>query len=168
MSDPGALFQVFPVMPSDWAEYKEIRLRALADAPSAFGSSWAVERERPDEAWRERAGATPKRQIWSARSREGWVGLVGALREDDGKVQLVSMWVDPSWRRRGVARALIAVVVAWFGTAPNTGLYLWVSSDNEAARRCYQTEGFQLSGARSPLPSDPRRSRVEMHLVGPS
>lgn len=167
MSDPGALFQVLPVMPAEWAEYKEIRLQALADAPSAFGSSWAVERERPDDAWRERATATPKRQMWSARCSEGWIGLVGALREDDGKVQLVSMWVAPSWRRRGVARALIAVVLAWFRDGPSAGPYLWVSSDNNVARHAYETEGFQLTGVRLPLPSDPTRSRLEMHFVGP-
>lgn len=167
MTDHGASFQVLPVSPAEWIQYRDIRLRALAEAPSAFGSSWELERVRPEAAWRERTVASPERQSWSARASQAWVGLVAAVREEDGQLQLVSMWVAPIWRRRGVARGLIAAVVAWWRTDPGAGLHLWVSSDNVAALACYQAEGFRLTGVRLPLLSDPSRSRVEMRFSEP-
>lgn len=160
------LLQVRPVAPSEWSALREIRLRALADAPEAFGSTLQRERELPDAAWRERATATADKQMWSARGGGEWIGLVGAVRGSDSQVELVSMWVDPAWRRRGVARALIAGVVGWYREGGSSELLLWVSADNPGAWLCYETEGFQLTGSRHPLPSDPSRERLEMRFVG--
>jgi GNAT superfamily N-acetyltransferase len=160
-------FQVLPVAASEWQRYREIRLRALAEAPEAFGSAWSSEVARPDTVWQERAVSTPDKQMWSARRGEGWIGLVGAVREPDSRLQLVLMWVDPAWRRQGVARALIAAVVAWHRLGGSSHLVLWVNSDNPAARLCYQEEGFRLTGACLPLTSDPARERLEMLFADP-
>ncbi|MCA9712598.1 MAG: hypothetical protein KDK70_42615, partial [Myxococcales bacterium] len=40
--------------PSEWRVYRELRLRALAESPDAFGSTLARERERSDEQWQAR------------------------------------------------------------------------------------------------------------------
>ncbi|MGC2191989.1 MAG: GNAT family N-acetyltransferase [Candidatus Dormiibacterota bacterium] len=167
MSEAQPIFQVLPIAAREWQRYREIRLRALTEAPEAFGSSWANESARPDSVWRERSISTPDRQMWSARRGEGWIGLVGAVREPDFQLQLVSMWVDPGWRRQGVARALIAAVVAWHRLGGSSRLVLWVSSDNPAARLCYESEGFRLTGARLALPPDPTRERLEMLFAEP-
>ncbi|HVB14862.1 MAG TPA: GNAT family N-acetyltransferase [Candidatus Dormibacteraeota bacterium] len=157
-------FQVRPVIASEWASFRDIRLRALASSPEAFSSTWSHESEFPESTWRERAVPSSSRQMWSARCGADWIGLVGAVREAAGQVQLVSMWVHPSWRRQGVARALIAAVVAWHRLAGSSGIYLWVAVDNLAARNCYEVDGFRPTGARLPLPSDPTRQRLEMRL----
>lgn len=146
---------------------REIRLRALADAPAAFGSTLLQEKKRPWGFWRDRATPTAERQMWSARVGDDWVALVGAIREGDGRVQLVSMWVDPEWRGLGVSRALISSAVGWSRGVPGPGLFLWVSSGNEPAIRRYLAEGFQFTGARLPLVSDPTRDRLEMCLAEP-
>lgn len=46
---------------ADWPIYKDLRLRALRDAPDAFGSTLAAELPRPDSLWQDRlvvAGAS--------------------------------------------------------------------------------------------------------------
>ncbi|MGC1909978.1 MAG: GNAT family N-acetyltransferase [Candidatus Dormiibacterota bacterium] len=160
-------FEVLPITALDWARLREIRLRCLEDAPEAFGSTWAEESSRLDSEWQERAIPTPNKQMWSARKGEDWIGLVGAVREAEFRLQLVSMWVDPAYRRQGVARALIATVVEWHRHRRGSELFLWVSGENTAARLCYERDGFQLTGARLPISSDPTRKPVEMRYGGP-
>lgn len=46
-----------PIVPTQWREYRDIRLRALLDSPDAFGSTFAAEAQRSDEQWRVRIEA---------------------------------------------------------------------------------------------------------------
>ena len=43
------------VRAAEWRELRELRLRALADAPEAFASTLAREAAFPDDVWRQRA-----------------------------------------------------------------------------------------------------------------
>ncbi|HUY08748.1 MAG TPA: GNAT family N-acetyltransferase [Candidatus Dormibacteraeota bacterium] len=165
MSHDQLIFDVLPIAEFDWARLRDIRLRCLADAPEAFGSTWAAESDRLDSEWRQRAVPTADKKMWAARRGEEWIGLVGAVREAEVRLQLVSMWVDPAYRRQGVARALIAAVVEWHRQREGSELFLWVTGDNSAARRCYEQNGFQLTGAGIPFSSDPTQERVEMRYV---
>lgn len=45
---------IVAVTPEDWVEFREIRLRALADAPDAFGATLAEAQEQTEEGWRSR------------------------------------------------------------------------------------------------------------------
>jgi len=40
--------------PHEWRIYRDLRLRALADSPDAFGSTFERERDRPDAEWADR------------------------------------------------------------------------------------------------------------------
>jgi ribosomal protein S18 acetylase RimI-like enzyme len=64
------------------------------------------------------------------------------------------MWVDPRYRRWGVARALVDQAVRWAAERPAREVILWVADHNTAARRLYERTGFQPTGARQPLPSN--------------
>ena len=104
MRQDQPILQVLPVAGADWARHRDIRMRARADFPEGFGATRANEPALPESTWRERAVPTADKQEWLADRGEEWVGLVGAIREADASVQLISMWVDPAWRRPGVAR----------------------------------------------------------------
>src|SRR5437879_5926628 len=99
----------------DWERLRDVRLRALADAPHAFGSTFDLERGRAEAGWRE----------WAGRGRHGsgatfvavsgedpgrFVGLAAGFEDDEegppGSVHLVSMWVDPAVRHQGLGRGL--------------------------------------------------------------
>jgi hypothetical protein len=41
-------------VPHEWSTYRDLRLRALADSPDAFGSTLAEEQDRSDAEWSRR------------------------------------------------------------------------------------------------------------------
>jgi ribosomal protein S18 acetylase RimI-like enzyme len=154
----------------DWAALRRLRLRALADAPGAFASTLAAEVGFPEGVWRERAEGGPGSATFIAREGGVDVGLVTVFAEPEapGRMHLVSMWVDPGHRRRGVARALVAEVVRWAGERRAREVILWVTDQNTTARRLYERLGFRPTGDRQPLPSNPAvtESRLRLPLDG--
>jgi N-acetylglutamate synthase len=50
--------------------------------------------------------------------------------------------VAPAWRRRGLARALLAALAGWAAAEGATDLYLQVALDNTAARSLYASAGL--------------------------
>jgi ribosomal protein S18 acetylase RimI-like enzyme len=157
---------------ADWEALRQLRLRALADAPDAFASTLDAEAAFPAEVWRQRAEGGPASALFIA-SQDGLdVGLAGVFAEPDPprRMHLVSMWVDPRHRRQGVARALIDLAVGWAAERQASEVVLWVADQNDAARRLYERLGFQPTGERQPLPSNPARteSRMRLPVGGPA
>jgi len=76
------------------------------------------------------------------------VGLVAGTRhQDEGDVmQLVSLWVHPSFRRAGVAHRLVAELLTWAHSEGATTVRLDVVKDNTLARRLYERLGFHVTG----------------------
>lgn len=152
------------IRPDDGALLKRVRLTALLDTPSAFGSSHADEDGRPDEEWDARATAgseSAERSTFFAFDGDEVVGLVGGHRPDLAvdEVDLVSMWTSPAARRRGVGRALVHAVLAWAGCSP---VSLWVTRGNDPAYALYASLGFVETGEHQPLPSDPCKDEIRM------
>lgn len=146
------------VQNDDWCALRDVRIAALADAPDAFATTHAEALARPDAWWIE----------WCARSAESgtqamvlaWddatpIGMAGAYRDDDGRWNVISMWVDPAARGRGVGRALLERVVGFAREQGAEELVLGVTDGNAAARTLYETYGFVDTGDSEPLPSNP-------------
>ncbi|MCW3037091.1 MAG: acetyltransferase, partial [Actinobacteria bacterium] len=124
--------EVRRVRPEEWQSLRDVRLRALKDAPSAFATRFEEARERPDALWID----------WAAKSAEGdgramflaWdgaavVGMVGTFVED-GRPWLIAMWTDPDARGRGVGRALVEATAAFAREAGSGELFLQVLEGN--------------------------------------
>ena len=142
---------------------RAFRLRALADAPMAFGSTLAGEAAFADEVWRERAerGASADDRITLVAELEGrWVGIATGLPNDpdvpdDPRPELVGMFVDREARGRGVGVALVDAVLAWARARHARGLCLWVTATNAPAIALYERCGFEPTGERKPLAHSP-------------
>lgn len=140
--------------PDDWRSLKEVRLRALADAPGAFASTLAREEAFGDDEWRRwlAQGAT-----FVAWADDQPVGVVTAFAEPDPPEQshLVGMWVAPEQRGTSTADRLVQAVLDWAAGGGATSVVLWVVDGNDRARRFYERMGFRPTGRRQPLPSNP-------------
>ena len=146
--------------------FKEVRLRALRDTPSAFGSTYARESQLTDAEWIERATR------WNGEKGIGFLamddgvacGIAGSfLDENDAtRAQLISMWTAPTHRQQGVGRLLVDEVAAWARLRGARTLLLTVTSVNEPAMRFYERLGFTRTGRTEPYPNDPAVVEYEM------
>jgi [ribosomal protein S18]-alanine N-acetyltransferase len=64
------------------------------------------------------------------------------LDEEEDEVELARLIVDPTQRRRGLGRALVAQLVAAAGATGLSGCLLRVAPDNAAAIALYTATGF--------------------------
>ena len=102
MGDPdGTVVRVLG--PDDWRTWRDIRLRSLADAPEAFGSTLARERDYAEEDWlRWLSGVAVLATVDGVPAALG-----GGSRVRDGWMQVVAMWTAPAYRRRGLALRIL-------------------------------------------------------------
>ena len=151
--------------PGERRTYRELRLRALADAPDAFGSTLAHEGGRPDAEWAARldAGARSSSDAPLVAHRgDDAVGLAWVrLHTDDGEpgvAHLYQVWVAPEHRGRGVARRLLDAAAAWARAAGAHVLALDATCGDTPAMRLYTRAGCRPAGAERPLrPGSPLR-----------
>ncbi|WP_291408329.1 N-acetyltransferase [Actinophytocola sp.] len=84
------------------------------------------------------------------------VGCAGGVVPDGADaVLLIAMWISPGHRGRGIGDALVTEVVDWARENGWSRVELRVADGNEAARRLFVRNGFEPTGQREPLPSNP-------------
>jgi ribosomal protein S18 acetylase RimI-like enzyme len=145
---------------------KAVRLRALQDTPSAFGSTYAKESQLTDADWIVHANNwNGERSIlFLAMDAEAAIGIAGSHldQENPTLAYLISMWTAPSHRQQGVGRLLVNQVISWAHLRKALTLELKVTSSNEPAIAFYQRLGFTLTGRTKPYPNDPALTEYEM------
>jgi GNAT superfamily N-acetyltransferase len=146
--------------------FRETRLRALADSPSSFGSTYAAEVNRSEQEWIDRvtsAAEGDERVTFLAFDKTACIGIAGGSDDEYGADrQLTSMWVAPSYRGSGVAAELVEAVLGWAADCGARTIALWVTKGNVRAQRFYERMGFTLTGDTQPLPSDPCKDELRM------
>jgi ribosomal protein S18 acetylase RimI-like enzyme len=140
---------------ADWPRLREIRLRALADAPDAFGSTLEDERAYDERGWLRWIrgwSETTTNHVVVATDAERWVGLaVGSHTAGDRVAHVYAMWVEPAARGRGLGRELVEAVAAWALERGADELELGVTDGNAAAAALYRATGFADTGVVEPL-----------------
>jgi GNAT superfamily N-acetyltransferase len=158
--------------PHEWPAYRALRLRSLADAPHAFGSSLSAEEAWAHELWMARltAAAVSGRDCPLVAESSGpdgaMLGLVWAKcdAEDASIVNLFQMWVAPEARGRGVAAALLDEAVAWAHSIQARLVQLGVVCSNEPAIQLYLRKGFRDVGVPEPIRPGSALLEQTMHL----
>ena len=145
----------------DWQAMRDIRLEALRDTPDAFGSTYARDAAFEPAEWHRRATRDGSFFAFIPGLAEP-AGLAGGYEEGPGVVELISMFVRPAARGRGVGEALIDAVVAWAKDKGAASVHLWVAESNPPALRLYERCGFTVTPERQQLPSNPALSEVAM------
>lgn len=135
--------------PEHAAEWRAIRLAALADTPEAF--DWPAD----DPAHRclaDCAARLAQAEIWAAGDRQdhalavaGWEPGWTPGTETMGWI--TGVYARPEARGRGLVTALLARIADRAAAAGMDRLGLRVGVANAAARHRYEAEGFRQSGA---------------------
>ena len=154
--------EVRRVTPQEWTTLRSIRLAALRESPSSFGSAYEREAGWDERRWRESADSV----AWFLAWRDGMpVGVVGGTGGEPGdERQVISMWVDPSARGTGIADALIGAIAGWARTDGARILKLWVADTSPRARAFYERARFRPTGEAEQMPGDPGVKRHEFSL----
>ena len=145
---------------TDWQALREIRLQALRDAPYAFSSTYAGEATLGDDEWHRRA--TRDGSFLAFLPEVSPAGLGGGYIEAPDTVELISMFVRPQARGRGVGEAIIDTVAEWARQKDAATMHLWVTETNKHARLLYERCGFTVTAERQPLPSSPSLAEIGM------
>ena len=144
--------------PDDWETWRDLRLRALSDSPSAFGSTYEGEVEFDRSRWVDRLG-DPDGVGVLARVDGTPVGMGGGFQDLPGYLHMVAMWTDPAYRGRGVGSAVLTAIERWAGER-GLRLHLDVNVRNAGARALYARSGYVATGEVRPL-RDGSDERIE-------
>lgn len=149
--------------------FKTVRLTALEDTPTAFGSTFARESQFSHDDWLKRVSAWNNNRSVCYIAMDGdspcgiAAGKCDELDEDTPqRAHLLSMWVAPAHRRSGLGTRLVNAVELWARNLGTRDLRLMVTSKNAAAIGFYQKYGFALTGKTAPYPNDPALFEYEM------
>jgi GNAT superfamily N-acetyltransferase len=134
------------IKPEDWSHLRDMRLRALRDAPEAFGQTYENAAAEPELEWRSaaRAASAGDRRAWFFAGPASDLGMVQTRRRPPDDCLVFSMWVAPAARRAGVGRALIDTAGNWARSWGGRRIVLWVTGMNQEAQRFYERIGFKL------------------------
>ena len=155
------MVRVRELVMEDWQTLRDMRLEALRDAPHAFGSTYAEQVTFTEADWQRRIARGGAFLAYLPQVSEP-AGLIGCYQEEPGTVELVSMFVRPQARGRGVSEPLIDAVIGWARARDATSVHLWVTETNKHACRLYERCGFTPTAERQPLPSDPAQAEIGM------
>jgi ribosomal protein S18 acetylase RimI-like enzyme len=134
--------QIRRLAPADVLIFRDIRLEALRGDPEAFGNTYQAESERPLNLFSDRLRDSDMLGAFDGSEIVGMAGLVvGKGPKEAHKGLLVSMYVRPQARNKGVGRRLAEAVIDLARQRVEL-LHLAVVSENESARRLYARLGF--------------------------
>jgi GNAT superfamily N-acetyltransferase len=160
--------EIRPIRADEGLRLRDFRLRALADAPVAFGETLAQAQARPEAFWHERAArnAAGIEAITFVAVEDGrWYGMMTSffLPDDPRTVHMVGLWVDPAARAWGIGQALLEAVTGWARTRGAAQLQGWVAETNMASLTFFERANFVRTGKTKPQASNPLLSAV--HIV---
>ena len=134
------------LLPKEAAACRAIRLEALATNPEAFAMTLEKLSADPDGHFFD---TLEQATVFGAFGAGKLVGMTGLSHEpgtrEAHKGVLWGLYVRPDSRRAGLGRALLRAALA-HARGNFEQVVLHVVSDNEPARRLYESEGFEAYG----------------------
>lgn len=107
-----------PVTLADVDAYRQLRLDALQNHPTAFGQDYAEASSRPRSYWEEALTINDEEKaIFLAEHDRRLVGMTGIARRLSSKsmhsANIWGVYVSPEWRGKHIAGALIRSCLEW-------------------------------------------------------
>lgn len=138
---------------ADLDAFQRLRRERLEREPRAFGESLAEHDATPPEAVARRLDSSSDDQFVIGAFAPGGqlVGIAGFARnmrlKSRHKAVIWGVYVQPTWRNQGVARAILTKLIERAKKNPGVEkIILTVASDQTPARRLYLSLGFEIFG----------------------
>lgn len=156
----------------EWRQLRALRLDALQDSPTAFGTTYADAAALADDVWRQQAvenATSPTSATFIAATEDGrWVGLAGVtpLVQVPDTACVHGVYVGPAHRGRParLAAQLVEVGIRWARDNTDASwLTLGVHQDNRRAQAFYRRMGFTDTGKVVPYVLDPSK---KLYILG--
>ncbi len=158
--------EIRPMTADEWELFRDLRLRALLDAPDAFRGTHDQESQRSDAEWQDmltRTAEHPDGEMFVA-TLDGVPAGTMFVRVDraEGVAHVGAMWVAPEARRGGLGRRLLEAADRFANDAGMATIELAVTHDNGPAELLYDAAGFKPTGRSEPLREG---SALEVHWL---
>jgi GNAT superfamily N-acetyltransferase len=134
---------------SEWALYREVRLRALAESPGSFTATLAEEADRDEQFWRDRMTRAQRLLAERGPVPQGIVSL-GLYEPDHSAAEVFGLYVVPDARGTGVSWRLVEAAAALATEQGYVQLYYWAGTDNPRAVGFAKNFGFLTTDYRRP------------------
>lgn len=136
---------------TDAERFRELRLRALMDSPTAFSMDYERASSYPTKYWDETLAMDDRESaIFFAEHGGQLVGMTGIARGRSPKTRhaadIWGVFVSQDWRGLHIAEELIRSCMVWAEERDITILRLAVVAGNKPAIRCYERCGFATYG----------------------
>jgi ribosomal protein S18 acetylase RimI-like enzyme len=136
--------------PSDAVQYRELRLKALQDTPTAFSADYQANLNQPMSHWENRLRPDEYGRIFFAEHAGTLIGMTGVLQRQSPKTRhnadIYSVYVQLEWRGLRIAEKLIEACVGWAKARDVNILKLGVTTSNISALHLYERCGFIIYG----------------------
>jgi ribosomal protein S18 acetylase RimI-like enzyme len=148
---------------------KELRCRALEDAPYAFSGTLEEAKKRSEESWAalaENGSNNPRAITFIAYYDDKPCGMMGCRLADEKNevAELLAVWVAPEYRRLKVGKSLLEIVKQWASETQAEVLHIWVAEQNAFAISFYKTAGCEVTDQRQPFKSDASQEEILLSL----
>jgi RimJ/RimL family protein N-acetyltransferase len=136
---------------ADALSFRELRLEALQDSPTAFSMDYQRSANYPAKYWEDTLAMDDNESaIFFAECEGHLIGMTGIARGRSPKTRhgadIWGVYITPSWRGLHIAEELIHSCVAWAKAREIVILRLAVVATNKPAIRCYERLGFVTYG----------------------
>lgn len=137
-------------VPSDVAQFRELRLAALQDSPTAFSADYQMHLNQPMSYWEGRLKPDELGTIFFAEHDSKLIGITGIRRGESPKTKhgayIWGVYIQPEWRGLHIAEALMETCIHWAKFRQVNIVKLGVTTTNTSAVRCYERCGFTIYG----------------------
>ncbi|MFV5514430.1 GNAT family N-acetyltransferase [Acinetobacter gerneri] len=127
-------------------DFRTIRLSALKQSPKMFGSTYAVEIEKPLSFFE---NCLSNSTVFGAYHQNKIVGIATLTQEIGAKfshkAHLSSVFIEPAFQQKGIASVLLRTVIQ-YSQQHVEQILLTVANDNKPALILYEKLGFQSYG----------------------
>ena len=168
-ADKSAHITLRPLVKSEWATVKDLRLQALKTEQGVFVSSFDSEAIRSPQEWQETIQGADH-QVFGLFNRVQLIGLTAVFtyRDDpSGQTALLAYsFISPQFRGLGLSRLLYEGRLNWIKSRPQfKRVVVSHRASNERSRRAILRHGFTMSGeSRRTWPDGTTERELSYHM----